>query len=116
MANIEITATQQVRVSISPVDKKGNPANLDGAPNWFSSNISVLSVEPEADGLSCVIKAVGPIGSESVTVRGDAKEGEEVQLIEGVIGVTVKPSSAVAIAITAGEITEQEDTPPAPTE
>jgi hypothetical protein len=52
---IVLTATQQVQLSIAVVDRKGNPARVDGVPAWSVSDAAVLTVEPAADGLSALV-------------------------------------------------------------
>lgn len=109
---LELKDTQQVTLSIQPVDKKGNPAAIDGKPEWASSNSEVLSVEPAADGMSAVAKAVGPLGSAIVSVKVDADLGEGVSELSGVLEVQVFGSGAVSVDITAGTPEEQADEAP----
>jgi uncharacterized protein YjdB len=66
--SLVLTDTQQVVLSINPVDAKGNPGLLDGVPSWSSSDPSKLTVTPAVDGRSAVAAAVGPIGSATVNV------------------------------------------------
>jgi len=84
----------------------GEPATVDGAPVWASSDETVVSVVAAEDGLSADISAVAP-GTARVTVTADADMGAGVTEITGVtedIVVTAGPSSfATNIGITLGE-------------
>lgn len=95
--------TQKVKLSVSFVDAAGNPADVDGAPGWDSSDPSVVAVEPSEDGLSCYAVAVGPLGSAQVSVTADALIGEGKEELVGVLDFQVVASKAVAVAIAAGQ-------------
>lgn len=104
---LNLTDTQQATLSIQPVDKKGNPAPVDGVPVWASSNTEVLTVEPAADGMSAVAKAVGPLGSAVVSVKVDADLGSGVTELSGGLDVSVSGGGATSITVTAGTPEEQ---------
>lgn len=108
---IQLTDTQKVTLSIQPVDAKGNPALVDGAPTWNSSDPSIITVVPSADGLSAVASAAGPLtadgASVQVSVTADADLGAGVETISGTMDVTVVASKAVSVAINAGAPEEQ---------
>jgi len=112
---IEMTNSQQLTASITPVDKKGNPAPIDGIPVWASSDETILTVEAASDGLSATVKAVGPTGTAKVSVTGDADLGTGVQPIFGESDpISVTPGAAVGFKMTLGPATEQGGTPPTP--
>ena len=96
-----LKATQKSALAILVADAKGNPAAVEGAPVWSSSDPALVSVEPAADGLGAVIKAVGPVTSTPVqiNVSADADLGEGVRTITGLLEVTVIAADAAAIAI-----------------
>ena len=104
---MNISDSQQVGLSIQPVDKRGNPASLDGVPVWLSSNSEVVSVVAAADGLSAVATAVGPLGTATVSVTADADLGAGVTEIAGTLDITVTAGAATTVKITAGDPTEQ---------
>lgn len=64
--------------TVAFVDAKGNPAVVEGAPVWSSSDPAVLSVVAAADGMSAIVTPVGPLGSAQVKVEADADTGEGV--------------------------------------
>jgi hypothetical protein len=109
---IVLTATQQVSLSISVVDRKGNPARVDGVPTWSVSDATVLTVEPASDGIGsdgmvALVKAVGTLGTAQVRVTADADLGEGVTPLVGVLDVEVLAAQAVAVSIAAGTPEEQ---------
>lgn len=102
-----LTDTQKVSCTLDPRNAKGNPAPLDGTPQWASSNPAVATVEPAADGLSAVVTAVAPGTTQiSVTADADLDEGETRE-ISGTLDIDVKAGEAVTLGITAGTPEEQ---------
>src|SRR5262245_57615843 len=63
-----LTATQRSTLSVRFTDSKGNPAAVEGAPEWSCDNTDVLALAPAADGMSCECLAVGPLGFGLVTM------------------------------------------------
>jgi hypothetical protein len=102
-----MTDSQKVALSITVVDAKGNPANVDGAPTWTSSDASVVTVAAAEDGLSAVATAVGPLGTAQVNVQADADLGEGSEAIAGVLDVQIVGGKAVSLTIGAGVAEEQ---------
>ena len=103
-----ITDTQKVIVSVTFQDKKGNPATIDGLPEWSSSDPTIATVEPSEDGYSATVFAVGPIGHSQIAVSADARLGEEVNIITGLLELDVVGGEAVSANLTAGTPEEQE--------
>lgn len=103
----KLTATQQAPITVDFKDKKGNVAQPDGVPEWFTDNTDVLSLTSAADGLSCVAAAVGPLGTATVTMRADAKMGTEVQEVIGTLQIDVGPGDATVVNLNLGAPTEQ---------
>jgi hypothetical protein len=91
----------QARASIQPVDSKGNPAQIDGLPNWTSSSAAIASVQNIApDGLSADIVPGTSLGTCQINVTADADLGSGVSTISGVLDVQVAAGQAVAFVIT----------------
>lgn len=109
-----MTDSQQNTVSLKPVDKKGNAATVDGVPEWSTDNTDVLALTPAADGLSCLVAAVGPLGSGSITVKADGKAGPDEFPIVGTVDVTITGGDAVTIELTPGTPEEQPEAPATP--
>ena len=97
-----LTDIQQVTLGITAVDARGNPAKLDGAPVWASSDTALLTVVPSEDGLSCVCTAVGPLGTAQVTVNADADLGAGVRELQGLLDIEIIASEALNITIVPG--------------
>jgi hypothetical protein len=102
-----LTDTQQVDLSVAFLDKAGNPAVVDGAPVWSSSDDTVLTVTAAADGLSATAVATGKLGQAQVSVTADADLGAGTTSISGTLDVTVQAGSAVVANIAAGTPTEK---------
>lgn len=107
MMAVEMNTIQEFTVTIAPVNAKGQPAALDGVPEWLTSNSDALALEPAPDGLSCKVTAVGIPGSGSVQVTGDADLGTGVTPIVGTLDVNVSLAPATSIVMTAGPVTDQ---------
>jgi hypothetical protein len=103
--------TEQVVLSVLPVDAKGNPAPVDGAPAWGSSDPTVATVTPAADGLSATVAAVGPLGKTQISVTADADLGEGVESVVGTLDIEVVAGKAVSLSIKTGT---PEEIPAAP--
>ncbi len=111
MLNLSFTDTQQVLVTVGGgVDKKGNPAPLDGAPVFASSDDTIIEVRPDpaGDPNSALLVAVGPLASAAiVSVTADAKLGPEVSEIVDNISIEITNSEATGFSMTAGAPSEQ---------
>lgn len=96
-----LTATQQVNLSVSFVDKAGNAAKVDGLPVWTSSDSNILTVTPSEGGLSAMVATVGPVGTAQVSVQADADLGEGVTALIGTLDVEVVAAQAVVAVLAA---------------
>lgn len=110
----EMTDTQQVTLNVAFVDKKGNPAKVDGTPEWLVDNPNVAALEPAADGKTCKVKAVGPLGDFTVTMKADALVGEGTEDLIGSYAGSITAGKATNVTITAGAVEEQPEAPPTP--
>lgn len=102
-----LTDAQKVTLSVSFTTKAGNPAPVDGAPQWVSSDPSVIQVVQSEDGLSAEAITVGPLGTAQVSVVADADLGEGTTAITGVLDIEVKASAAVFAIVAAGAPVEK---------
>jgi hypothetical protein len=102
-----MTDSQKTKLSIAVVDKKGNPADVDGAPTWTSSDPSIVAVTPSEDGFTADVVAVGPIGQAQVNVTVDADMGEGKTELSGVLDVQIVGGAAASVAISADVAEEQ---------
>lgn len=106
-----LSSTQQAALSFTVVDAKGNPAKVDGVPVWDSVDPTTVSVTPGADGMSAMVKAVGPVTtagtSVQVSVQVDADLGAGVTPLMGTLDVQIVAGQAVAVSLAAGTPEEQ---------
>lgn len=107
LAMATMTTTQQLPLSIQLKDRLGKPAQPDGVPEWLSDNSDLVSLEPSADGMSCMAKAVGIIGTVNVTVNADGRSGPDVFAIVGTLQIDITQADAVTVELTAGTAEEQ---------
>lgn len=102
-----ITTSQEIDLAIAPVDKRGNPAQIDGVPVWLSSDPDIVTINPAPDGLSAIARAVGPTGNAEIVVTADADLGTGTKAIQGTIEIDVAAGQATSLSIVEGEIREQ---------
>lgn len=107
----KLTDSQQVDVKIQAVDKKGNAAPIENV-DWSTDNPNVLALTPSADGLTCTIAAVGPLGTATVTAKADADmdPNNRVEII-GTLAVEVTGGTAQTVLLVPGTPSEQPATP-----
>jgi hypothetical protein len=91
---------QKQTLSIQPLDAKKQPALLDGAPVWASSDETVVVVVASSDGLSAVASGVSP-GTARVVVTADADLGSGVTPLTGSLDYTITAGQAATIDIAA---------------
>lgn len=102
-----LTNTQQANVPLKISNSRGGPASVDGTPEWANSDDTLATLEVAADGMSAVLKAVGPIGVGRVTVTADADLGAGTSPIVGVLDFEVLAGAAVVIELVPDAPTEQ---------
>lgn len=91
---------QQVGLTLTGVDSRGNPAPLPpGSATWSVDNPNVLLITPSADTLSCLIQPVGPLGVANVSV---VLVNNGADVATGSLAVTVTNDSPVTIGINPG--------------
>ena len=102
-----LTDSQKCSIFISPVDAKGNLAEVQNI-TFKSTNPDVLDVVQDLeDPKKAVVVALGPLGSAQVSVQADADLGEGIETLEGILDVEVKAGKAVALTVDAGTPEEQ---------
>lgn len=97
---VQLTADQQVELSITGEDRYGNPVDISGDVAWLSSDeaiVQVTSASPDR----ATATAVGPAGTASVTVTNDADRDGTGDFM-GSLAIDVVAGEISEIAITAG--------------
>lgn len=92
---------QRVTVSITPVDARGNAAQLGSVPAWVDAT-GQTDLEPSADGLSCIVIPKGVLGTTQINVSADADLGDGVVTISGTLDLEIVAGQAVGFAINPG--------------
>jgi len=105
---MQLTADQQVELSITGVDKYGNQVDISGDVAWMSSDESVVVIRQtkEADSAHATAQAVGPAGTAAVTVTNDVDRDGTGDFM-GSIAIDVVAGEIAEIEISAGEPTDK---------
>jgi hypothetical protein len=90
----------QCHVAISYVDAEGNPAQVDGAIHWESSNTECADVfvASDAETTTATIRAK-TLGTTQISARADADLGDGVKEIVTTMDIEVVAGEAVAGSI-----------------
>lgn len=89
-------------VTLAPVDRKGNPAVVDGV-TFTSSNSEVVEViQDENDKLKARINYRG-VGTAQIDVVVDAELGDGERTISDFVAVEVRPEEAVGLGLQISE-------------
>jgi hypothetical protein len=91
---------KQVGMEVTYVDAEGNPAKIDGAVAWASSDPQIVGVVVDpSDSAICSVVPNGPIGQVQVTATADADLGTGVRSLITVCDIEVVAGEAVAGSI-----------------
>jgi hypothetical protein len=101
-----LTDVQHAALTLEADDAAGNPVsfNFPSPPTWSSSDPTVLTVNPSADGSSADIATTGKLGGAQVSVSGTDADGAA---LTGLLDVTVVTSKATTFKIVAGTPTDK---------
>lgn len=104
--SVKLDATQQVPLTAVFKDKAGNAATLSGVPTWASSDETIVTLTPAADGLSATAATVGALGTATVTASIDG--------VSASIDIEVDAGVAATAEIDAGTPEAKPDAAAAP--
>jgi hypothetical protein len=96
------------------VDKFGNPAKVDGSPQWSLNDDSLGSLEVAGDGMSAVLKFSGKVGTLEVTATADADLGEGVKPLIAKLLKEIEAGEAVSMELGEEELVLEPAPAPAP--
>jgi hypothetical protein len=99
-ATVQLTADQQVGLSITGEDAYGNPVTITGNTSWSSSDQTIVTVTM-TDSSHATAVAVGPVGSAAVTVSNDVNSDGTGDYI-GSLAIDVVAGVMADIAVVAG--------------
>ncbi len=96
-----LTDIQHVAVTLAEKDAAGNvvPSDFPAPPTWASSDDTVVTVSPSADGSNADVATTGKLGTATITVNGTTADGRP---IVGRGDVTVTTSAPATIELTFG--------------
>ena len=110
---MQLTADQQVELSITGEDAYNNPVDVSGDTEWHSSDESIVTVE--GNGNSAVATAVGPVGTAAVTVSNDVNQ-DGTGDFQGSIAIDVVAGRVAEIVVQQGQVTDKQGNPVVPEE
>jgi hypothetical protein len=96
-----INDIQKVNLTVEALNAAGNPAPVDGAPVWSTSDPNIVSLVIAPDGFSAVAHSVS-LGVATITVTADADLTAGVRAISTAMVIQVVPAEAVSLVLTAG--------------
>lgn len=102
---MQLTADQQVDLSISGQDAYGNPVEITGDTTWTSSDETIVSLTVH-DSAHATAVAVGPVGSAAVSVTNDVNNDGSGDYF-GSLAVSVVAGQMTEIVIEAGTPTDK---------
>jgi len=102
---VQLTADQQVDLSITGQDNYGNPVAISGDTQWKSSDEAIISVTVH-DPSHATAVAVGPVGSAAVTVTNDVNQDGTGDYI-GSLAIDVVAGQMTEITVVAGTPTDK---------
>lgn len=97
-----LTDIQKVKLTVQPISAAGNPAPVDGVPEWSVSAPNILTLTVSDDGMSAEAITTGVLGVCQVNVKADADLGAGVVTIAGTLDVEVIASQAASVGLAAG--------------
>lgn len=98
---ITITNEQKIPVTLAPLTAAGNPATVDGAPQW-SVTSGDATLEVSADGMSAMLISGEANVNSQITVSADADLGEGVSTITDTIDLAVVAAAASQLGLNVG--------------
>ncbi len=104
---VQLTADQQVSLSISGEDRYGNSVDITGDTVWTSSDPSIVTVtQAQFDPASATASAVGPLGTVAITVTNDF-DADGTPDFQGSLAIDVVAGQIAEIVIHEGAISDK---------
>lgn len=108
MADLKLTTTQKVPVFVEPVDKFGNPAEVENLV-WTSSDPTIVDFVFDTEShKSAWVVTTGGTGSVQIAVTADATLGEGEKPLTAIVNIEVVPAEAVTLGVKFGTPEEKE--------
>jgi hypothetical protein len=106
---MQLTADQQVALTITGEDRYGNPVDITGNVVWRSSDETIVAVVAATNDSATAV-AVGPAGTAAVTVTNDV-DNDGTGDFMGSLAIDVVAGTMAEIAVTAGTPTDKPTAP-----
>ena len=104
---VQLTADQQVALSITGEDRYDNPVDISGDTVWASSDPGIIAVTVDpSDSNKATAAAVGPVGTASVTVSNDVNS-DGTGDYQGSLAIDVVAGDVAEIVIVEGDVTDK---------
>lgn len=97
-----LKVTDKLPVSLAIVDAAGNPAVVDGIPQYEVTDKDAATLEVAEDGMSVVVVPTGKIAKFDLQVKADADLGDGVKELLGTLEIETLSGEAVSMSLTAG--------------
>lgn len=114
MITQKITTEEFFIATLSPLNKRGHPAPVDGKPTWTLEGDAVTT-EVSEDGMSCKVIPTGNDGTSTIHISADADVGEGIETIEDSLDVVCSHPRASSLGLKVGTIQEIPEPAPEPT-
>jgi hypothetical protein len=96
-AMLLLTIDQKVKITLQPVDRRGNPARVDGVPAWDLSDATPGHLEVAEDGMSAEFITSDDVGTTQVRAVADADLGAGIRTITFTLDIQVESGEAVSL-------------------
>jgi hypothetical protein len=105
---VQLTADQQVALSITGTDKYGNAVDISGDTVWTTTDDTIVTVTPDPeDSSKATAAAVGPVGTAAITVSNDVDQ-DGTGDYQGSLAIDVVAGQISEIVIQEGAVTDKE--------
>lgn len=102
MTAVQITTLQKVNISAAFEDSAGIVVPIVGTPVWATSDATIATIAPSADGSNADVISVAP-GTVQITVtaEGDATPGKDTITAEQDVIVVADEATQVILTVSA---------------
>ena len=99
--HFKIAFDQKVLLHLTPYTEGGSTGSFDGVPTWICSDVDILKVVPEPDGLTAWAYGQGKVGVAIILIAGDADLSQGVDRIANDIVFDVTYPQIKSFTVTA---------------
>jgi hypothetical protein len=103
MIAVLLTNEQKRTVTLRPKTAGGHPARVDGVPTWTAEDTAAVTLEPSADGMSCVFTSPDGEARTKVQAKADADLGTGTREVTEDFDVITTLAEASSLGAEVGE-------------